>query len=185
MIETTNRALDPIHSESIFSLLFFLPSSFPPSCVLRLFFFLSVIRHLSRRALSVTMIFFSRSLYSLPPSRPPHPLFFRSRSFSFSLSLSLPLGSSRRYDFCDTRARRPHTVARTRRGVAAARRRRLAIDVGRIRNFDTRRSLSSSFSLWRARARAPHTSPPLVSRSLFFLLSRSLCLSFSLFLSVY
>lgn len=67
----------------------FFPFSLSPSCVLRLFFFLSVIRHLSRRALSVTMIFLSRSLYSLPPSRPPHPLFFRSRSFSFSLSLSL------------------------------------------------------------------------------------------------
>lgn len=68
---------------------------------------------------------------------------------SFPLVLPLPLGSPCHYDFCDMRARRPHTVARTRRGVAAARRRRLAIDVGRIRNFDTRRSLSG------ARARAP------------------------------
>lgn len=89
---------------------------------------------------------------SLPLALPPPAL--RASFLAFPLVLSLPLGSSRRYDFCDTRARRPHTVARTRRGVAAARRRRLAIDVGRIRNFDTRRSLSSAFSLWRARALA-------------------------------
>lgn len=82
----------------------------------------------------VTMISLSRSLHS-PLVLPTFPPWFPCLVAT---------------DFYDTRARRPHTVARTRRGVAAARRRRLAIDVGRIRNFDTRRSVS--LSLTRARA---------------------------------
>lgn len=139
----------------------FLSLSLPLVPRLSFFYLLSGICH---DALCLARVFLSRSpLFPLDPA-----------------SLSLPLGSPRRrYDFSDTRTRRLHTVARTRRDVAAARRRRLAIDVGRIRNFDTRRSLSSSLSLWRARA--PHTSSPWsLAPSPFFSLSPSLSLFLSL-----
>ena len=63
-----------------------LSPSLPPCSV---FFFLSVIQHLSRRVL-VTMIFLSRSLYSPLP-------------FLSFLLVSFSLDSSRlRYDFCNT-----------------------------------------------------------------------------------